>query len=47
MEGACRTILLHQLPDGGWNIYPEGPADINATVKAYSALKLAGVDPDS
>ena len=32
-----------QLPDGGWNIYTNGPAEVNATIKAYLALKLAGV----
>ena len=35
-------ILSRQLPDGGWNIYPEGPSEVNASVKAYLALKLAG-----
>jgi squalene-hopene/tetraprenyl-beta-curcumene cyclase len=35
-------IRRRQLPDGGWNIYQGGPAEINATVKAYFALKLAG-----
>jgi hypothetical protein len=30
-------------PNGGWNIYPGGPAEVNATIKAYLALKLAGV----
>jgi squalene-hopene/tetraprenyl-beta-curcumene cyclase len=33
-----------QLPDGGWNIYLGGPSELNATVKAYFALKLAGDD---
>src|SRR5208283_848571 len=28
---------------GGWSIYYGGPAEINATIKAYLALKLAGV----
>jgi squalene-hopene cyclase len=32
-----------QLPDGGWNIYYGGPSEVNATIKAYLALKLAGV----
>ncbi len=36
-------ILAMQLPGGGWNTYYGGPAEINATVKAYLALKLAGV----
>jgi squalene-hopene/tetraprenyl-beta-curcumene cyclase len=35
-------ILGRQLPDGGWNIYPEGPSEVNASVKAYLALILAG-----
>src|SRR5262245_5244708 len=39
-------ILESQLPNGGWNIYPEGPAEVNATVKAYFSLKLAGFSAD-
>jgi squalene-hopene/tetraprenyl-beta-curcumene cyclase len=39
---ALRTILDRQLPDGGWNIYPSGPAEVNATVRAYVALKIGG-----
>ena len=39
-------VLARQLPEGGWNIYPEGPSEINASVKAYLALKLAGFSPD-
>ncbi|HZA37972.1 MAG TPA: prenyltransferase/squalene oxidase repeat-containing protein, partial [Candidatus Baltobacteraceae bacterium] len=34
-------ILKRQLLDGGWNIYHGGPSEINASVKAYFALKLA------
>jgi len=41
---AAQSILARQLPDGGFNIYPQGPADLSATVKAYFALKLAGLD---
>ena len=40
---AVNHIFSMQLPDGGWNIYYGGPSDINATIKAYLALKLAGV----
>ncbi len=40
---AVNHIFSLQLPDGGWNIYHGGPAEVNATVKAYLALKLAGV----
>jgi len=38
-------ILSKQLPDGGWNIYHGGPAEVNATIKCYLALKLAGLAP--
>ena len=44
---ACKSILERQLPDGGFNIYRGGPAEVNATIKAYCALKLAGHSPDS
>ena len=40
---AANHILSMQLPSGGWSIYHNGPAEVNATVKAYLALKLAGV----
>src|SRR4029077_18476044 len=40
---AVRSIFERQLPDGGFNIYPLGPTDISATVKAYFSLKVAGV----
>ena len=40
---AVNHLFSMQLPDGGWNIYYGGPADVNATVKAYLALKVAGV----
>ena len=35
---ACNSILERQLPDGGFNIYHGGPAELNATVKAYCGL---------
>jgi len=35
-------VRRKQLPDGGWNIYPGGPSELNATCKAYFGLKLAG-----
>src|SRR5207244_4787815 len=40
---AVNHILSMQLPDGGWNIYYGGPSEVNATIKAYMALKLAGI----
>ncbi len=41
-----RTILEEQDPDGGWSIYPGGPPNISATVKAYFVLKLLGTPTD-
>ena len=46
IDKAVRSILARQLADGGFNIYVDGPAEISASVKAYFALKLAGVDAD-
>jgi len=43
---AVRSILSRQLPGGGFNIYPHGPAEVSASIKAYFALKLAGLSPD-
>jgi squalene-hopene/tetraprenyl-beta-curcumene cyclase len=40
-------VRARQLPDGGWSIYPGGPSELNATCKAYFALKLAGDAVDS
>jgi squalene-hopene/tetraprenyl-beta-curcumene cyclase len=34
-------LRRQQLPDGTWSIYHGGPSDLNATVEAYFALKLA------
>ncbi|MEO8659119.1 MAG: squalene--hopene cyclase [Bryobacteraceae bacterium] len=47
LDKAMRTILSRQLPDGGWPIYEGGPSEINATARAYVAMKLAGADPNS
>jgi squalene-hopene/tetraprenyl-beta-curcumene cyclase len=40
---AVNRLFADQLPDGGWNTYYGGPSAVNATIKAYLALKLAGV----
>ncbi|HVT59576.1 MAG TPA: squalene--hopene cyclase [Thermoanaerobaculia bacterium] len=42
---AARYLRGRQLADGGWAIYPGGPPEVSASVKAYFALKLAGDDP--
>ncbi len=44
----CANYMLEkQLFSGGWAIYPGGPLEMSASVKAYFALKLTGHDPDS
>ncbi len=40
-------VRRRQLADGGWSLYPGGPSELNATCKAYFALKLAGDAPDA
>jgi squalene-hopene/tetraprenyl-beta-curcumene cyclase len=40
---AVDSILSRQLPDGGFNIYLHGPSEVNASIKAYFALKIAGL----
>ena len=47
VAGCARRIVRQQLPEGGWAIYPGGPIDVSASVKAYLALKLTGHDPAS
>ena len=40
---AANYLLEHERPNGGgWSNHPGGPVDINVSVKAYFALKLAG-----
>ena len=43
VKAACKRILGKQLEDGGWPIYPGGPANVSASVKAYFALKAGGL----
>jgi len=38
-----QSILARQSPDGGFNIYPHGPSEVSASIKAYFALKVAGI----
>ena len=46
-EKCAAHVRRRQLPDGGWNIYVDGPSELNASVKAYFALKLAGDSPEA
>jgi squalene-hopene/tetraprenyl-beta-curcumene cyclase len=43
---AVRYLIQSQLSEGGWPIYFGGPPEISASVKAYFALKLAGISGD-
>ncbi|HEY7392220.1 MAG TPA: squalene--hopene cyclase [Bryobacteraceae bacterium] len=47
IDKAVSSILERQLPDGGFNIYVAGPSEISASVKAYTALKLVGLDSEN
>ena len=44
---AANYILGQQLAEGGWAIYPGGPLEISASVKAYFALKITGHAPEA
>src|SRR5437588_13073260 len=46
IDKAVRSILARQLPDGGFSIYERGPSEVSAGIKAYTALKLAGLASD-
>src|SRR5438270_725129 len=43
IDRAVASILSRQLEDGGFNIYLQGPSEVSASIKAYTALKLAGL----
>ncbi len=48
LQAKCAAhIRRRQLSDGGWNIYVGGPSELNASAKAYFALKLAGDSPNA
>jgi squalene-hopene/tetraprenyl-beta-curcumene cyclase len=48
LQAKCAAhIRRRQLSDGGWNIYVGGPSEVNASAKAYFALKLAGDSPNA
>jgi squalene-hopene/tetraprenyl-beta-curcumene cyclase len=41
-----RYLRERQLPDGGYSLYDGGSANLSATIKAYFAMKVAGVPAD-
>ena len=47
VKKAIEYIRRKQCDDGGWAIYPGGPAEVSASVKAYFALKWDGDDPEA
>ncbi len=42
---AAEYIRQQQRPEGGWSLFPGGPLEMSASVKAYFGLKLTGHDP--
>lgn len=45
IQQCAEYIRRQQIPTGGWSLYPGGPLEISASVKAYWTLKIAGDDP--
>jgi squalene-hopene/tetraprenyl-beta-curcumene cyclase len=41
-----RYLRERQRSDGGWSLYMGGPSNLSASIKAYFAMKVAGVPPD-
>jgi squalene-hopene/tetraprenyl-beta-curcumene cyclase len=41
-----RYLRDRQLPDGGWGLYEGSDSNLSATIKAYFAMKAAGVPTD-
>ncbi|MCA9053640.1 MAG: terpene cyclase/mutase family protein [Planctomycetaceae bacterium] len=47
MERCLAFLRRQQNEEGGFSLYPGGPSDISASVKAYFVLKLFGDDPQA
>ena len=43
---AVRFLRRRQRTDGGFSLFEEGPTNLSATIKAYFAMKIAGVPVD-
>jgi squalene-hopene/tetraprenyl-beta-curcumene cyclase len=43
---AVRYFRSRQRADGGFTLFPGGPTNLSATIKAYFAMKMAGVPTD-
>ena len=46
LADAARWIRSEQRADGTWATFYDGPGDLSTTVEAYTALRLAGDDPN-
>ncbi len=46
-KAAAAYIVEQQCPHGGWALFPHGPLEISASVKAYWALKITGHSPEA
>ena len=46
-DKTARHIERQQGEDGGWRLYYGAASDLSTTVECYTALKMAGRDPDS
>jgi squalene-hopene/tetraprenyl-beta-curcumene cyclase len=44
---AANYLRSKALPEGGWAIYPGGPAEVSVSVKSYFVLKLLGDPPEA
>ncbi len=47
VQKCAASIREQQLSSGGWGLYPGGPLEVSASVKAYWVLKISGVDCES
>ncbi|KUJ38732.1 squalene-hopene cyclase [Streptomyces albus subsp. albus] len=47
LDAAARWIRSQQRPDGTWATFHGGPPELSATIEAYTALRLAGDQPDA
>src|SRR5438445_3429038 len=41
----ANELMARRRDDGTWAIWFDGPADLDTTIEAYAALRMAGVDP--
>ncbi|HBN74495.1 MAG TPA: squalene--hopene cyclase, partial [Planctomycetaceae bacterium] len=46
-KAAAAYIVEQQCSHGGWALFPNGPLEISASVKAYWALKITGHSPEA